>query len=278
MRDADCARFLRSALPALGLRWSGYRRVHRTLCKRLRRRLVELGLADLDAYRAQLAADPDERARLDALCRIPISRFWRDRAVFEALGGQVLGALAERCAGRAARELRAWSCGCASGEEPYSLRLLWRVEVQPRWPALGLRILATDVDAHLLARARAGCYPAGSLKELPPGLREGAFEQRNGRFCVRPELRTGVTFLRQDVRVEQPPGPFDLVLCRNLVFTYFDRAHQAALLERLVGRLRPGGCLVIGHSERLPVARPDLEPWAPDLPIFRAPDRASALP
>jgi chemotaxis protein methyltransferase CheR len=122
MRDQDCVRFLKTMLPSLGLCWPGYRKVHRTLGKRLRRRLAELRLDDLDAYRAQLAADPDEHARLDALCRIPISRFWRDRAVFEALGAEVLGGLADACARRAARELRAWSCGCASGEEPTACR------------------------------------------------------------------------------------------------------------------------------------------------------------
>jgi chemotaxis protein methyltransferase CheR len=130
----------------------------------------------------------------------------------------------------------------------------------------------------MLARARTGCYPRGSLKELPSGLRARAFERRAGLECVRPEFRAGIVFRQQDVRVAQPDGPFDLILCRNLVFTYFERALQAALLERLVDRLRPGGGLVIGHGECLPNARPELERWVPDLPIYRRVDRPAWPP
>ena len=94
MPDQACVAFLRLWLPRLDLRWAGYRRVHRTVCKRLRRRARELGLPDLAAYGAFVAANPDERRRLDAMCRIPISRFYRDRAVFDALAGDVLPGLA----------------------------------------------------------------------------------------------------------------------------------------------------------------------------------------
>ncbi|MEE8226367.1 MAG: CheR family methyltransferase, partial [Kiloniellales bacterium] len=126
MRDEDCVRFLQWCLPPLGLRWAGYRRVRRTVCKRIERRRRELGLADAAAYRACLIADPGEWTRLDALCRISISRFYRDRAVFDHLVCDVLPNLATKAGRRADTALRCWSAGCASGEEPYSLAIAWR--------------------------------------------------------------------------------------------------------------------------------------------------------
>lgn len=261
VREQACVQFLHEILPRLGLRWPGYRQVRGTLCKRLRWRLRELGLADLDAYSAYLDAEPAELARLDALCRIPISRFWRDTRVFEALGRVVLPELAAR-----GRPVRAWSCGCASGEEPYSLSLLWQKDV--RSPHVPLEVVATDADPQMLERAAAGCYGRGSLKELPAELVERGFERRNGVLCIRPEPRRRIRFLLQDVRSELPEEHFSLILCRNLAFTYFAPEVQAQILWRLRSRLERGGFLVIGQRERLPAGAHDLSPLAPDLPIF----------
>jgi chemotaxis protein methyltransferase CheR len=90
LRDSDCIAFLQWALPRLGLRWTGFRKVHRQVCKRLRRRLNELGLETLDQYRLCLEDDPAEWAALDGLCHITISRFRRDEAVFNALRDNIL--------------------------------------------------------------------------------------------------------------------------------------------------------------------------------------------
>ena len=158
------------------------------------------------------------------------------------------------------REARIWSAGCASGEEPYTIRILWDLEVMPRFPDAFLGIVATDIDEFLLDRARSACYPAASLRELPLELMRQAFTRRSGCWCLRPAHKQGTQFLQQDVRKEAPPGRFDLVLCRNLAFTYFTRALQEAVLERIVASLEPRGLLVIGSHEHLPgpVAR-----WTP---------------
>jgi chemotaxis protein methyltransferase CheR len=116
------------------------------------------------------------------------------------------------------RRLRIWSAGCASGEEPYSLALLFAFgEMQTDQ---GPEILATDADPHLLERARRACYPASSLRDLPERWR-AAFEGIGDALCLKPERRTSVRFLEQDIRETMPAGAFDLILCRNLVFTYF---------------------------------------------------------
>ena len=268
MADEDCVAFLQWAMPRLGLRWAGYRRVRGTVCKRLRRRLRALALPDLAAYRAHLEAEPAEWDRLDGTCRITISRFYRSHRVFDLLRDELLPARAQQASARGDGPVRCWSAGCASGEEPYSLRLAWDLGTGSGASGVALSILGTDADAAMLRRARAACYPAGALRELPEGWRERAFEPRDGAYCLRPAHRAGVAFACQDIRQQQPDGPFDLILCRNLVFLYFDEALQRRLLASLAARLRPGGLLVLGHHERLPDDG-DFAAVSPPLPVYR---------
>lgn len=269
MRDCDCVTFLQAVLPRLGLRWRGFRRVRRQVCKRLQRRLQALDLPDLAAYRVYLDTNAAEWTVLDGLCRISISRFYRDGAVFDRLGAVVLPHLAEGAQAQGRTTLHCWSIGCASGEEPYTLSLLWRLGVQPQFPNLSCRTLATDTSPHLLARAARGCYPASSLRELPAGWREVAFDPQEGDYCLRPQFREGVDFRQQDIRTVLPDGCFDVVLCRNLVFTYFDEAGQEAVLASICKQLRSGGVLVIGKQERLPDDPQSLAVWDEQLGIYR---------
>ena len=100
MKDADCIHFLQSALPQLGLRWAGFRRVRGQVCKRLRRRLAALSLKDLSDYRALLEAVAAEWRQLDDLCRVSVSRFYRDRGVWSCLERELLPQLAVQASAR----------------------------------------------------------------------------------------------------------------------------------------------------------------------------------
>jgi chemotaxis protein methyltransferase CheR len=230
--DAELISFLQEELPRMGLRWRGFRNFRGTVKKRLARRLGELGMASLDAYRARLAADAGERAVLDAMCRITISRLYRDRGVMDALRAEI-------------RPHRIWSAGCASGEEPYTMALMF--------PAAA--IVATDADAALIERARRGVFAGGSIRELPTELRDAGLRREGDTFVVRDEIRARIDFRTQDLRVDMPDGPFDVILCRNVAFTYFDEHVQLAVARRLGDRLRVGGALVVGQHEE----PPDLE-------------------
>ncbi len=278
MEDSTCVAFLQWALPRMGLRWAGVRRVRRQVCKRIGRRLGALGIADIAAYRARLEADPDEWRALDGLCRIPISRFFRGREAFAHLGRVVLPALARAAAARGETRLRCWSAGCASGEEPYSLSLLWTLGAASGSPRLGLEIVATDADAHLIERARAARYGAGSLKDLPPGWRRRAFGTANGLFALRPEYRAPVALECQDVRAGAPLGRFDLVLCRNMAFTYFAEPVQRAVLRRIVDALVDGGALMVGAHEHPPEGAHGLAPWEAKLGLYRTARAAAPAP
>jgi chemotaxis protein methyltransferase CheR len=172
--------------------------------------------------------------------------------VFENLAHGLLPELARAAIGRGRRVLRAWSAGCASGEEPYSLRLVWDLTVAPSLPDAEFHILATDASPALLARARRGVYTRSALRELPPAWASTAFETLDAGYRLREGFRSGVEFCQQDLRVAMPAGPFDLILCRNLAFTYFGLRLQRAARDGLVRRLVAGGALLVGSHEALP--------------------------
>ena len=131
MRDTECVPFLQWALPQLGFRWPGFRKVRGQVCKRIGRRLHELGLSDLQKYQQFLASHPEEWSMLDGLCRITISRFCRDRRVFRTLTTEVLPRLARQVQAANLETLEAWSAGCGAGEEPYSLTVLAEEQGDP---------------------------------------------------------------------------------------------------------------------------------------------------
>jgi chemotaxis protein methyltransferase CheR len=264
----DDVAFLQWALPRLHLRWPGFRRVRGQVCKRIVRRMKALDVDGWAGYAAYLERHPDEWALLDGLCRVTISRFYRDRGVFQHLADEILPLLAQRVVAAGGDTIRCWSAGCASGEEPYTLAIVWRRCVQPAFPGLRLRIVATDVDPVLLARARAGLYRPGTLKELPAALREAAFEPAGDLLRVRDEFRDAIELRQEDIRMHQPDEQFQLVLCRNLVFTYFDAPLQQRLLAAIGARLAPGGVLVIGRHEHFPSDAPGWRHWDGDDSIW----------
>lgn len=268
MSDRDCTAFLQWALPQLELRWPGFRKVRRQVCKRLKRRMDELHLADFSAYRARLEMDATEWSILDECCHITISRFFRDRGVFEALRSRVLPEIAAR-AKREGREAHIWSAGCASGEEPYTLKILWDLEIPKTSPTVSLAVLATDVDETMLSRAREGCFEGTSVHELPTNLIEQAFDRVGELWCVKPPHREGIAFLHQDLRTQVPALQFDLILCRYVAFTYFALPLQQRVLARIADRLLPGGYLAIGTHEQLPDEGSLLTPLAGAPQVFQ---------
>lgn len=252
MTDAECVGFLQWALPRLGLRWAGFRKVRRQVCKRITRRLRALELPNANAYRRYLETAPAEWGALDACCWVSISRFYRDRAVFDALRTEVLPGLARQNRARGEKRLRAWCAGCAAGEEAYTLALIWEFALRDDWPDVRLEVVGTDADENQLQRAGCATYPASSLRGLPALWRARAFQRAPSGERLRRSLRKRVRFELQDLRREMPAGPFDLVLCRNVAFTYFEEPLQTRVGRGIARRLTPGGALVIGAHEQLP--------------------------
>lgn len=247
----DCTIFLQWALPRMKMRWAGFRKVRKQVCKRIRRRMKLLGLQNFEEYRNWLTTHHSEWNELDEMCRITISRFYRDWAVFDYLKDEILPRLAQR-ATLEKRPIRCWSAGCASGEEPYTLSLIWGFNFKEKFPELDFQIIATDVDAQLLDRAKKGCYTPGSLKGLPEEWLAKAFTIKENSYCIHSRFGKNIEWLQQDIRKSFPTGMFDLILCRNLVATYFEPALQVVIYNQMKSVLRPGGVLVLGCHEKLP--------------------------
>ncbi len=258
--DPDWIAFFKWALPQLRMRWAGFRKVRGQVQKRLLRRLQALGLADPGAYRDYLLQHPGEWRLLDTLCRISISRFYRDQGLYTQLGGEILPGLAQQARQDNQAQLRIWSAGCASGEEPYSLAILCMLQLKPCFPDLEPLILASDSDRHLLGRARRACYPWSSLKDLPTAWLEAAFTDSTAGYCLRERFRRPVLFVEHDVRTPAPATSLHLILCRNLVYTYYRQDLQQEITARLHAALRPGGMLVLGSHETLPAGAAGFTP------------------
>jgi chemotaxis protein methyltransferase CheR len=266
MNDNKCVVFLQWALPQMRMRWSGFRKVRRQVCRRIAGRLEELHLAGPSQYKAYLKNHPEEWERLDSFCRITISRFYRDKSVFHFLQDVVLRELAKEAE---TNRLRCWCCGCAAGEEPYSLSLIWHHILKPDFPATNLEIIATDSLDTMLDHALNGRYTKGSIKDLPEKMLRTGFSHQMKWYDLKAVYRNPVHFLKQDVRKKMPEGPFQLILCRYLVFTYFEEKLQTELLKKLLSRLSPGGALVLGKIDRLPCKTEKLEPWSEKEHIYR---------
>lgn len=215
----------------------------RCLRRRLAVRMRACGAASLVEYAAILSGSPAETARLLEALTINVTQFFRNPEVWDRLAAL----LAPRIdAGTGL--LRAWSAGCASGEEAYSLALLVAGQSH-RDLARRLRVDATDIDLASLERARTGRYPARLVIGSHP-LAAGLVAE--GDHVVMPSiLRDAVHFSSADLlQAAAPAPPYDVILCRNVII-YFEREAQERLFECFIKALHPGGLLVLGRVETI---------------------------
>ena len=248
MKDQQCVSFLQWALPHLNYRWQGFRKVRKQVCKRINKRMKELGHTNIEEYRHFLDQYQEEWEQFDKMTRITISRFYRDKHVHEVLEKEILPVLSEKLKAEN-RSLKVWSAGSASGEEPYTLSILLH---QSSLFKNGYDVTATEIDDYLIQRAKASCYPRGALKELPDEYRNAAFEIKSDEYCLKQEFKENVTFKQQDIRKKLPDNQFDLVLCRNLVSMYFNEDLQLRIFSRILDRMYDHSIFVLGTHEKLP--------------------------
>ena len=238
--------FIKITLPELGLRWRRFNR--KSIRKRILGRLQELNLHSLSEYQDCVLANEAEKLNLTSLLTVTISRFWRNASLFEALQDLWFPTLLGRLP--ATEPLQIWSAGCASGEEPYSLLILWLESFAGT--GRELRLLASDSNGRCLERAQQARYPASSFREVPLQLRQKYCTNEKGTFSLLHDLSQRIEWFEHNLIWEAPPLNNHMIFCRNLVYTYFTDSLQHEITRRFHQALVANGLLVVGRKDRLP--------------------------
>jgi chemotaxis protein methyltransferase CheR len=249
----DFDQFIKEAASLLDLQWRRFKRGG--IKRKVERRINELGLPGFEDYLPKIEKDPEEKSHLSQILTVTISRFFRDKMVFDILENSIIPSIVEQ---KGTNDFKIWSIGCANGEEPYSLSMLWKEKFEKKFEKIRLAILATDINGNLLERAKEGRYKKSSLKEVPEEIIQRFFKIENGYYLLDPLIRASVEFKEHDIIHERPFSGMDIVFCRNLAFTYFSKGCQMDVLKRIAKSLNEGGYLIIGKDESIPLVYPAL--------------------
>lgn len=245
MTDADFRRIADKVFRTAGIVLKDHKR--QMVYTRLARRLRALGMTSFTVYMDHLesAAGADEQEEFSNAVTTNLTSFFRERHHFDHLRARLL----EPAAREGRRRLRIWSAGCSTGEEPYTIAMTAQ---SAGALARDFRILATDLDTNVLARAGAGVYRADRTRDIPAEMKTVALRRLSAEEVeVVPALRAAISFRQLNLLHAWPfQGPFDAIFCRN-VLIYFDAETKAELVRRFAGALAAGGTLYLGHSESL---------------------------
>lgn len=179
--------------------------------------------------------------------------FYRENDHFEFFAKKILPELSKKMQEERTNDLRIWSAGCSSGEEPYTLIMLMLEYFGPAYGGLSAGILATDISENALNTARRAVYPNERIKYLPDSFKKKYFKKiGDDEFEVVEAVRKEVTYRRFNLMNKQFPfkKQFDIIFCRN-VMIYFDNETREHLVDRFYQHTAPGGWFFIGHSESL---------------------------
>ncbi|HXA24044.1 MAG TPA: chemotaxis protein CheB [Acetobacteraceae bacterium] len=219
-----------------------------TLQRRIERRMAmaAIGADDMDRYLEILRSDTGELDLLAKDLLINVTSFFRDPKVFDLLANKIIPDLVRSHSPD--QPLRIWIAGCSTGEETYSLAMLFQVEITASKRNIKLQVFASDVDPDAVARAREGLYPETIEADVSPERLVRFFSKEGNCYRVLPELRAAVVFTVQDVLADPPFSRIDLVSCRNLLI-YLRPEAQAKVVSLFHFSLRESGILLLGSSE-----------------------------
>jgi two-component system, chemotaxis family, CheB/CheR fusion protein len=229
-----------------GFDFTGYKRG--TLTRRFQKRMEALSIATYADYSAYLLREPAEFDLLFNTVLINVTQFFRDSVpwqyISEEIVPQVVGSK------RHEEPVRVWSAGCATGEEAYTLAIVFAESLGTDEFLRRVKIYATDVDEDALIKARAASYSAREVEPVAGPLQERYFDQRGSTYQFKKKLRRSLIFGRNDLTSDAPISKVDLLVCRNTLM-YFDAKTQARILNRFHFALNEGGFLVLGKAETL---------------------------
>lgn len=246
-----------------------------TLMRRVRRRMQVLHVQDPVEYIAQLRSLPNEPELLFREILIGVTRFFRDPAMFETLAANVLPDLIDR--GAADEPIRVWVAGCATGEEAYSLAILFREALSHAKSHRKVTIFATDIDDRAIMFARAGLYSNTIESETTSSRLEQHFSKEGERYRVVKEIRDMCVFSIHDLVKDPPFSKLEMVSCRNLLI-YFEAPLQQRVIATFHYGLKPNGLLWLGPSENIAASGRLFKPLDKRSRIFTRLDVAREIP
>ena len=224
---------------------------HGTLERRVERRMAMAAVKSADQYLDLLLRDSNERDQLSRDLLINVTGFFRDPPVFDFLEKSVIPDLVRDH--NLDRPLRIWVAGCSSGEETYSLAMLFHEQIGVSTRDVKLQIFASDVDSDAVAIARDGLYPQSIEADVSTGRLAAFFTREDHSYRVSSELRASVVFTVQDLLADPPFARLDFVSCRNLLI-YLSPEAQAKVAAVFHFALREGGLLLLGNAEGISAA------------------------
>jgi two-component system, chemotaxis family, CheB/CheR fusion protein len=243
--DDQLKRIFELLQPASGVDFRHYKQP--TVRRRVLRRMALHRIRDIAAYINLLESSAEEVHGLFQDLLIHVTSFFREPDSFDVLAAEVFPRLIARAADR---PIRAWVCGCATGEEAYSLAIALLECLQSKPSAGRVQIFATDVSDTAVEKARAGVYPAGIAADVGPDRLRRFFTRSDGHYRVGKQVRDLCVFARQDLTKDPPFSRLDLVMCRN-VLIYMNAVLQRKLISMFHYALVPDGHLMLGQAESI---------------------------
>ncbi|MBC2714216.1 MAG: hypothetical protein HF978_02805 [Desulfobacteraceae bacterium] len=229
--------------------WAGYRKVRKGVKKRITRHIQELEYRTIDDYIELLDNDRQLKSDCERLLTVPISRFFRDRKLWETLPEKILPLFFDK------ESLNVWSAGCSGGEEVYSFKIAWKMITEKYHHLPLLNMTASDLNPENLDRAQKGVYQPSSLKEMDTAMGDRFFVKGPTRksLAVKSYLKKGITWETFNLLYDQPPPKaYDIIFLRNNILTYAAKDLRRAGFKNVVSALADPGILIIGVKERLP--------------------------
>lgn len=221
---------------------------------RIGRRLRSTGKPDFQSYFRHLRNGGMHSELPELLNAITINEtfFFRTPPQFEILENDILPELIKERE-KTTRRVRLWSAACSTGDEPYSLALMIKERLAPRYPHILFEVFGTDINTEVLDTARAGVYGPRAVRNVPPAMLSRYFDEHRDRYTLRPEVRRMVHF--SQLNLADRGGMlnmrnFDVIMCAN-VLIYFDNESKQQVVSSLYNSMNVGGYLLVGFSETL---------------------------
>lgn len=227
-----------------GIDFTYYKRS--TVLRRIERRIVVTHSGGLAEYARMLDDRPDEASVLAKEILIGVTSFFRDPEYFEVLKRNVICSIVQNAG--ANEPIRVWSAGCSTGEEAYSIAILFREALEELQVHRDVKIFATDIDVKAVEQAGKGVFPANIIDDVSPERLARFFVKRNDEYRISKEIRRMIIFAPHNMLSDPPFGKLDLICCRN-VMIYFQPVLQRGLFAIFHSALKNGGYLFLGKSE-----------------------------